>query len=123
MQTRSTFLRRALLVGAAIAFAPTKLDDVLTPEATTTGGFAAPQPTGSIAQFANAVPDGWFECDGTAVSKLDHPDLYAVFGTAFGGSRLGRKFRLPDLRVCTSTTRYDETTPPIYLTSKFAVKA
>lgn len=97
MQTRSTFLRRALIVGAAIAFAPTRIDKVLLPSPDPANPFASP--LGSMAQFApGRVPDGWLEADGRALAKTDYPDLYAVFGTAYGGRRVGRTFRLPDLR-------------------------
>lgn len=44
-----------------------------------------------------AVPDGWAACDGQLLSINEHPALYRVLGTRFGGD--GRtSFALPDLR-------------------------
>lgn len=46
---------------------------------------------------AGNLPVGWLECDGRALSPADHPRLFAVIGTAYGGDGVD-SFNLPDLR-------------------------
>lgn len=54
-------------------------------------------PAGTIISFAgNSVPDGWMICDGSVVSPVDFPRLFAAIGNTYGSS--GGNFRLPDLR-------------------------
>ena len=38
----------------------------------------------------------WFSAAGQLLSRSAYPELYAAFGTTFGGE--GEKFQLPDLR-------------------------
>lgn len=87
MQTRATFLRRTLAVAAVAAFAPTRLGEVVLPDAGPRLAVAPhhPLPVGTIQALAGPIPDGWIECDGRTLTKADHLDLYAVLGTAFGG--------------------------------------
>ncbi|MBW7968509.1 tail fiber protein [Bradyrhizobium sp. BR 10289] len=43
------------------------------------------------------VPDGWFACNGQAMSIAQYSTLYAVIGTIYGGDGVNT-FNLPDLR-------------------------
>lgn len=62
-----------------------------------TGGDAAP--TGSITHFAGStVPDGWLECDGSAISRTTFSDLFNEIGTTWGVGDGSTTFNLPDLR-------------------------
>jgi microcystin-dependent protein len=55
--------------------------------------------TGMIVYQALAtVPDGWLECDGSAVSRTTYAHLFAVIGTTFGAGDGTTTFNLPDLR-------------------------
>ncbi len=53
---------------------------------------------GEIRPFAGTfVPDGWMLADGSVLPESQHQELFAMFGTTFGGD--GRTtFGLPDLR-------------------------
>ena len=54
-------------------------------------------PTGAIMPFAaNAIPEGWVLCDGAALNRVEHADLFAVIGTSFGADE--NMFNVPDLR-------------------------
>ncbi len=56
-------------------------------------------PTGGMVTFwGEDVPDGWLECDGSEVLRVDYPGLFAVIGTTFGAPSSDTKFKLPDLR-------------------------
>jgi microcystin-dependent protein len=56
-------------------------------------------PVGMISAFGGTVaPDGWFICDGTAKSRSQYADLYAVVGLSFGAGDGSTTFNLPDLR-------------------------
>ena len=55
-------------------------------------------PIGAILPHAAAigqVPDGYFLCDGTYLSKVDYNELFQVIGTNYGDA--GADFRLPNL--------------------------
>ena len=55
-------------------------------------------PVGVIQAFAgSATPDGWLLCDGSAVSRTDYADLYAVIGDTYGAGDGVDTFNLPDL--------------------------
>lgn len=47
---------------------------------------------------SNAVPDGWLYCDGSAVSRTQYADLFAVIGTSFGSGDGSTTFNIPDMR-------------------------
>ena len=65
---------------------------------------AAPLATGQLIEFAGiAAPDGWLECDGSAVSRTTYAKLYAVVGTIYGDAPSDTTFRLPDLRGASVT--------------------
>ena len=56
-------------------------------------------PTGGMVTYwGDEVPDGWLECDGSEVLRVDYPALFSVIGTAFGVPSDDTKFKLPDLR-------------------------
>ena len=55
-------------------------------------------PVGVIQAFAGSTtPDGWLLCDGSAVSRTDYADLYAVIGDTYGDGNGSTTFNLPDL--------------------------
>lgn len=55
-------------------------------------------PTGCVQAFAGATtPQGWLLCDGSAVSRTDYADLYAVIGDTYGAGDGTTTFNLPDL--------------------------
>ena len=44
----------------------------------------------------DSIPDGWLECDGTAISRTTYSELYAVVGTTYGNGDGSTTFNLPD---------------------------
>ena len=53
--------------------------------------------TGTIFPYAGtSVPDGYLECDGTAVSRSTYAALFAVIGTTWGAGNGTTTFNLPD---------------------------
>ena len=62
-----------------------------------TAGVGLP-PVGSVTAFAGSTtPDGWLLCDGSAVSRTDYADLYAVIGDTYGDGDGSTTFNLPNL--------------------------
>lgn len=56
-------------------------------------------PAGSIIQWSsNTPPANWLICDGSAVSRVLYPSLFAVVGTTYGSGDGSTTFNLPDLR-------------------------
>ena len=56
-------------------------------------------PVGAIYPFGGTdIPVSFLLCDGSAVSRTDYEDLFAVIGTAFGTGDGSTTFNLPDLR-------------------------
>jgi len=56
-------------------------------------------PIGSILTFATGnVPNGYFECDGQAISRTTYADLFAVMGTNYGAGNGSTTFNIPDYR-------------------------
>ena len=47
---------------------------------------------------APTPPEGWFNCDGSELSRVDYADLYSVIGTTFGDGDGSTSFNLPDFR-------------------------
>lgn len=43
------------------------------------------------------APEGWFDCDGRLLETKEHPVLFGLIGTTYGGDG-DRTFALPDLR-------------------------
>lgn len=61
------------------------------------GAVGSAVPVGTVVSTAEqTIPSGFFTCDGTELSKVTYPDLFAVIGYTFGGS--GNVFNIPDLR-------------------------
>jgi microcystin-dependent protein len=56
---------------------------------------------GEVRQFAGiaaAIPSGWYECYGQAVSRTTYAAAFAVMGTSWGAGDSSTTFNLPDLR-------------------------
>lgn len=69
-------------------------------------------PIGSISTYAgDDTPDGCLLCDGSAVSRTNYDELFAVIGTKFGDGDGAASFNLPNI--------IDPTTPAI----KYLIKA
>lgn len=55
-------------------------------------------PVGVVQAYAgNTTPDGWLLCDGSAISRTDYAELYAVIGDTYGAGDGTTTFNLPDL--------------------------
>lgn len=55
-------------------------------------------PTGCVQAFAGTTtPQGWLLCDGSAISRTDYADLYAVIGDTYGNGDGSTTFNLPNL--------------------------
>lgn len=53
---------------------------------------------GAVMAFAGSTsPTGWLLCDGSAVSRTDYADLYAVIGDTYGAGDGSTTFNLPNL--------------------------
>lgn len=66
-------------------------------------------PIGLMILYAGpAAPDGWLQCDGSAVSRSAYADLFAAITTTYGIGDGINTFNLPDTRdrviVCKGTT-------------------
>ena len=56
-------------------------------------------PIGSILPFGGTIaPNGFFLCQGQALSRTDYKELFGVIGTSFGSGDGSTTFNLPDLR-------------------------
>lgn len=56
-------------------------------------------PPGTVISFAGAaVPAGYLECNGQAVSRAQFSELFAALGTTWGAGDGSTTFNLPDLR-------------------------
>ena len=56
-------------------------------------------PTGSIVAMAvSTVPNGYLECDGSAISRTTYSTLFSVLGELYGVGDGSTTFNLPDLR-------------------------
>jgi microcystin-dependent protein len=63
------------------------------------GGTDTLNPVGSIIMLASSsIPDGYFLCNGIAISRTNYPSLFAKIGTTFGAGNGSTTFNLPDLR-------------------------
>ena len=66
-------------------------------DGSTVGGKIVSAPVGMISPFGGSTaPDGWLVCDGSAVSRTDYADLFAVVGTTYGAGDGSTTFNLPD---------------------------
>lgn len=56
-------------------------------------------PVGVIQPFAGVnVPAGWLFCDGSAVSRVQYPELFSALSTTYGSGDGSTTFNLPDMR-------------------------
>ena len=56
-------------------------------------------PTGTIICFAGqVVPQGWFLCNGSEISKSEYPKLFSVIGNTYGIPVNSSNFILPNLQ-------------------------
>ena len=56
-------------------------------------------PVGVIEAFAGVnAPAGWLFCDGSAVSRIQYPELFSALSTTYGSGDNSTTFNLPDLR-------------------------
>lgn len=56
-------------------------------------------PSGTFAMyFGSAVPTGWLECNGIAVSRTTYAALFAAIGTRYGAGDGSTTFNLPEMR-------------------------
>lgn len=54
---------------------------------------------GEIRQISkNAIPNGWLQCDGSAISRATYQNLFDAIGTTYGVGDGSTTFNLPDLR-------------------------
>ena len=54
---------------------------------------------GSITAYAGSTaPSGYLMCDGSAISRTDYADLFAVIGTTYGNGDGSTTFNIPDCR-------------------------
>ncbi len=54
---------------------------------------------GDIAFIAyNTIPDGWMECNGSAISRTTFVELFNKIGTTYGAGDESTTFNIPDLR-------------------------
>ena len=57
-------------------------------------------PSGLMAPFAGSTaPVGWLLCDGSAVSRTDYANLFAIIGTTYGTGDGSTTFNIPDTRA------------------------
>lgn len=55
-------------------------------------------PVGIVSPFAGTTPpEGWLICDGSAISRVDYADLFAVIGTTYGAGDGSTTFNIPGL--------------------------
>ena len=60
-------------------------------------------PIGSQIPFSSlTIPDNWLLCDGSAVSRVDYSELFAVIGTSYGAGDGTTTFNLPNKNGRTS---------------------
>ncbi len=60
-------------------------------------------PIGSQVPFGSlTIPDNWLLCDGSAISRVDYSELFAVIGTSYGAGNGTTTFNLPNKKGRTS---------------------
>ena len=75
-----------------------KLADGIVTQAKISAGYGL-VPSGAILGFAmSAVPSGWLECDGSAVSRTTYAALFSAISTMYGVGDGSTTFNLPDYR-------------------------
>lgn len=57
------------------------------------------EPIGAVKMYAGAnAPNGYFICDGSAISRREYADLFNVIGTTYGSGNGSTTFNIPDLK-------------------------
>ena len=70
--------------------------DYLTDSTLSSSGITVQAPVGSIVMFAGSTaPTGWLFCDGSTISNVNYPELWAEIGTTYGGTG-ATSFYLPN---------------------------
>jgi microcystin-dependent protein len=83
---------------AALDAIITKVDAIAASLASTISGLNS-VPTGAVVPFGgSAVPTGWLECNGQAVSRTTYAALFTAIGTTAGVGNGTTTFNVPDLR-------------------------
>lgn len=63
-------------------------------------------PVGVVVAYAGAsIPSGWLLCDGSAVSRVEFPTLFAAVGDRWGAGDGTTTFNIPDLVPSGSTDK------------------
>lgn len=66
-------------------------------DGSTAGGKVVSVSTGTVFAFAgSSAPEGSLVCDGSAISRTDYADLFAVIGSTYGDGDGSTTFNLPD---------------------------
>ncbi len=75
-------------------------------ELTGGGGMVGDLPVGAqVPYVGTTAPNGWLLCDGSAVSRTQYAELFAVIGTTYGAGDGKTTFNLPDKRGKVSVGR------------------
>jgi microcystin-dependent protein len=78
---------------------PCSSDDACPQSWSCLAGQCAPWPVGLVVPWAgSALPTGWQEADGRAVSRAGFGELFAAIGTRYGAGDGSTTFNLPDMR-------------------------
>jgi microcystin-dependent protein len=55
--------------------------------------------TGEVRMWSGATtPSGWMACNGSAISRSNYLDLFAILGTTYGAGDGSSTFNIPDMR-------------------------
>lgn len=97
----SVFEELASVVAASLTQIPAGIDQEAPPAPTAilnTDDFAfALVPTGVILSFGGSTaPSGFVLCDGSAISRTEYAELFAVIGTTYGVGDGSTTFNVPD---------------------------
>jgi microcystin-dependent protein len=61
-------------------------------------GVAGAVPVGSVQMYVSATPpSNWMICDGTAISRTQYANLYAIIGTKYGVGDGSTTFNIPSV--------------------------
>jgi microcystin-dependent protein len=64
-----------------------------------TGEVTSDVPVGTIVKYgASTAPAGWYNCDGTAISRTGYAALFSAIGTTYGPGDGSTTFNVPDFR-------------------------
>ena len=109
---RGTTAENNLFTGAlAEATYDTSRKELRVHDGSTVGGKVVSAPTGMITPFGGSTaPEGWLVCDGSAISRTDYADLFAVIGTTYGDGDGSSTFNLPEKNIFGILPDYDHPT-------------